>query len=86
MQFQSPTPFVLRFLICWVIRHLCLLRGNSLLEVEYHPVCAVAVEIVAMQAFRPQKSQSFVEFEGRYVVNFGFQCDLSLSQYVAVRL
>jgi hypothetical protein len=37
-----------------------------------------------MQAFRPQESQSFVEFKRRYVVDLSLQCDLCLPESVHV--
>lgn len=76
MQSQSFNAMCLRFLVCWVVGYLCLLRGDSFFEVEDHSVSAVAVEIIAMQAFRPQETQSFVEFERGYIINLSFQCNL----------
>jgi len=71
-KFQSLNAVGLRFLVCWIVGYLRLLRGDTFLEVEDHSVCAVAIQIIAMQAFRPQETQSFVEFERGYVVDLSF--------------
>ena len=76
MQSQSLNAVFLRFLVCWVVGCSRLLQGDSFFEVQNHSVSAVAIQIIAMQAFRPQETQSLVEFEGGYVVNFSLQCNL----------
>ena len=39
-----------------------------------------------MQTFRPQETQSFVEFERGYVVDLGLQCNLFVSESVCFSL
>ena len=50
-------------------------RSNAWLEIKQQTVCAIAIQVVAMQLFASEKPQALVQLHGSYIRLFSFQSD-----------